>query len=86
MLFNLDVGGIVDGGLNVVLAGLISLNCICKVSSSLSFCAGCNFSTSSLTWSSHDILLSANDGLETADSSVPSLISVFGGPCGLVLG
>ena len=86
VLFDLNVGRIVDGGLNVALAGLINLDCICKVSSSMSFCAGYNFSTSSLTWSSHDILLSADDGLEPADSSIPSLISVSGGPCDLVLG
>ena len=52
----------------------------------MSFCAGYSFSTSSLTWSSHDILLSIGDEPRIADSLMSSLTSVSGSPCDLVLG
>ena len=85
-LFGLDAGRIIDGGLNVSLVDLVNSGCVCEVSLSLSFCAGHSFSTSSLTWSSHDILLSVGDEPGISDSSMSSLTSVSGGPCNLVLG
>ena len=85
-LFDLNAGGIIDGGLNVSLVDLVNSGCVCGVSPSLSFCAGYSFNTSSLTWSSHDILLSVDDEPRIADSSMSSLTSVSGSPCDLVLG
>ena len=85
-LFDLDAGRIVDGGLNVSLVDLVNCGSVCEVSLSLSFCAGYSFSTSSLTWSSRNILLSVGDEPRIADSSMSSLTSVSGGPCDLVLG
>ena len=85
-LFYLDAGGIIDCGLNVSLVDLINSGCVCEVSPSLSFCAGYSFNTSSLTWNSHDILLSVGDEPVISDSSISSLTSVSGSPCNLVLG
>ena len=85
-LFGLNAGGILDGGLNVSLVDLVNSVCVCEVSPSLSFCDGYSFSISSLTWSSHDILLLVGDEPGIADSSMSSLTSVSGSPCNLVLG
>ena len=85
-LFDLDAGRIIDSGLNVSLFDLVNSGCVCEVSSSLSFCAGYSFSTSNLTWSSHDILLSVDDEPGIADSLMYSLTSVSGHPCDLLLG
>ena len=85
-MFGLDAGRIIDGGLNVSLVDLVNSGCTCEVSLSLSFCAGYSFSTSSLTWSSHDILLSVGDEPRISDSLMSSLTFVSGGPCDLVLG
>ena len=86
-LFDLNAGRIVDGGLNVSLADLVSSGCVCVCGFHyLSICAGYSFSTSSLTWSSCDILLSVGDDLELLTLQCTSLTSVSDGPCNLVLG
>ena len=84
MLFDLDVGGIVDSGLRVTLAGLAIFGtvccCSCKDSPPSLYLAGSNLKVSNFTWSSLDILPCAVVGWSS------SLPSNSGGPCDLVLG
>ena len=83
-LFDLDAGGIVDGGLRVTLAGLTVFDavycCSCKGLPSSLYLAGSNLKVSNFIWSSLDILLCAVVGWSS------SLPSTSGGPCDLVLG
>ena len=84
MLLDLDVGGIIDSGLRVTLAGLAIFDIVychsCEDLPPSLYLAGSNLKVSNLTWSSLDILLCTVVGWSS------SLPSISGGPCDLVLG